>query len=235
MVLKIQDDDTLDLAALKYLFGELVFAPVDALLELADNGKLSKLAAYCTTLTILNGVPEFIARCCGETGSSPTIVDWNLSGKKYLYVYGIYRLDLISEDMMVTPNFEEHAGFLYERLRCDIAHSIVSEKIQFYKDMQGDFLGHFSFYASDPENEDWSFREIAGFSCYLPNVYKKIREGVEMFITKVESGEEELHLENARDEFMYIPGFSGTLEHKIGFLSLLEKVHERFPESRPPR
>ena len=235
MVLKIQDDDALDLAAIKYIFDELVFAPVDALLELANNGKLSKPAAYSATLSILNSVPEFIARCHGEKGCSPTITDWNLKYSKYLYVYGIYKLDLISQEIMITSSFEDHAGFLYDKLRCDIAHSIVSGKVQFYKDMQGELLGHFSYYANDFENGDYGVHKIASFNCYLPNVYKKVREGVEDYIAKIESGEEKLHLENAKSDFMETPGFMGTLEHEIGVLSLLDKIHERFPESRPRR
>ena len=233
MVLKIQDDDALDLAAIKYIFDELVFAPIDALLELANNGKLSKPAAYSATLSILNSVPEFIARCHGEKGCSPTITDWNLKYSKYLYVYGIYKLDLISQEIMITSSFEDHAGFLYDKLRCDIAHSIVSGKVQFYKEMQGELLGHFSYYANDPENGDKGVREIAGFNCYLPNVYMKVREGVEKYIAKIESGEEQLHLKNAIDDFMYIPGLSGSIEREIGFVNLLEKIHDYFPESFP--
>ena len=233
MVLQIQDDDALDLAAIKCIFGELVFAPIDALLELANIGKLSKPAAYSATLSILNSVPEFIAKCHGEKGCSPTITDWNLKHSRYLYVYGIYKLNLISEEIMITPSFEDHAEFLYEKLRCDIAHSMASGNVQFYKDMQGEHLGHFSFYANDPDNGDFGVREIAGFSCYLPNVYKKVREGVENYIANIESGEEQLHLKNAKDDFMYIPGLSGSLEREFGFVSLLEKIHDYFPENFP--
>ncbi len=237
MVLEIQDNDTLELAAIKYIFSELVFAPVDALLEFASTGKLSMLAAYSATLSIINSVPEFIARCHGEKGSAPTISKWKLNGKKYLYVYGIFKLDLISEAMMVTPYFEDHAGFLYDRLRGDIAHSIVSRKLQFYKDMQGDYLGGFSYYASDTEKGDShnNLRKIAGFNCYLPNIYRKMREGVEQYIAKIESGEEELHLQNAQADFVHIPGISGFLEQEFGFLGLLDKIHEYFPESNPSR
>ncbi len=234
MALKIKDCDRLDLAAIKYLFEDLVFAPVDALLQLADSSRLSKSAAYSSSLSILNSVPEFIARCHGENGSSPTVTDWNLKGKKYLYVYGIYKLDLISEDMMVTSDFVDHAGFLYDRLRCDIAHSIVSGRVDFYKDTHR-VLGDFSYYANDLESEDWknNVREIAGFTCHMPSLFRKIREGVEKYIARIESGKEILHLENAKSDFMYAPGFTGSLERDKGLVGMLETIREYFPESGP--
>lgn len=232
MVLKIRDADALDLAAIKGIFNELVFAPVEALLELANDGKLSKPAAYCAILSILNSVPEFIARCHGEKGCCPTIEDWKLKGKKYLYVYGIYKLGLISEEMMITPNFEDHAGFLYDRLRCDIAHSIVSGRVTFYPSKD---IGSFGYYPKECVNGHWSNEvgKIAVFTCNLRNYYMKLREGVEKYIAKIELKEEKLHLKNAITDFMYIPGLAGSLELELGFLPLLVKIHEYFPESNP--
>ncbi len=234
MVLQIRNDDALNLAAIKYIFDELVFAPVDSLLELVDKGKLSKPAAYSATLSILNSVPEFVARCHGEKGSSPSITDWEFNGKKYLYVYGIYKLDLISEEIMITSNFEDHAGFLYDKLRGDIAHSILSGSIMFLPSKD---IGGFGFNPKECVDGNWSNEvgRIVLFTCDLPNYYLKMREGVEKYIAKVESGTEKLHLENAKSDFMYAPGFTGTLESVKGFVGMLETIHKYFPESKPSR
>ena len=230
MVLKIRDADTLDLIAAKYILSELVFAPVDALIELVDSNKLSAAAGHSAILSVLNSVPEFIAKCHGERKSSPTIAKWNLNGFKYLYVFGIYELGLISNARMIL-DFQDYAGFLYHYLRCDIAHAIVSGKVRFFKEEQGD-IPSFGYHLKHQEKgiTKGNISEIADFICYVPTVYDRIREGIEEYIAKIETGEEKLDLENAKSEFWYSPGFTGYVEKEKSFVFLLNKTKEYWPD-----
>ena len=230
MAFEFNDDDKLDLIALKYIFDVIVFSPVEALLELVDIGGLSGIAGDSATLSLLNTVPEFLARCHGEDGNNPTVAEWGLEKKKYLYAFGVDKLGLINrEDMRLQ--FADYARFLYGNLRNDIAHSIVSGKVNFYKEMQGEY-GHFSYYMKDYDEAFTSenIARIASFSCHVPTLYRKVREGVERFVMQVETGEEELRIENANKEFFHIPGFLGFVEREKSLVFLLEKIKEYWPD-----
>ena len=230
MALRIRDEDSLDLIAAKYIFSELVFAPVDALIKLVDEDRLSAAAGHTAILSVLNSVPEFVAKCHGEKGSLPTFDKWNLKGSKYLYVFGIYKLGLISNVRMIL-NFQDYAGLMYHNLRCDIAHAIVSGKVSFFKEEHGDFP-LFAYHLKDQEKgiTKENISEIADFICFVPTVYDKIRAGVEKYIARLETGEAKLHLENANKQAWYSPGFSGYIEREKGFLFHLEKVKEYWPD-----
>ncbi len=230
--LEIIDEDALDLSALKHIFSELVFAPIDALINLVKDGTLGGAAGYTAVLTLLNSVPELIARCHGESGENPTVAEWNLKRTKYLYVYGIYKLGLIA-DVDMNLSFEDYAGFLYKNLRCKIAHAIVSGRVSLFADMNDDFVGVFGYHLKDQEQAITreNISQIANYSCNVPGVYIRMREGVNRYVAQIERGEEKLHLENANTDFMQIPGFTELLARQKGFVRMVETIDEYFPET----
>ena len=230
MALKIRDEDSLGLIAAKYILSELVFAPIDALVELVDNRSLSIPAGHSAILAILNSVPEFIARCHGEKGKLPAMTKWGLRGTKYLYVYGICRLDVLA-DISMNLSFKDYAGFLYTYLRCELAHALVSGRVLFFADRQINQMS-FAYYYEDLQEElnVQNISEIAHFACYVPNLYHRVKRGVEKYMKNVEEGKEEFHLENAHREAWHSPGFTEWVTNRKGHVFLIEKVKEYWPD-----
>lgn len=168
-----------------------VWSPIEAIKELREQNSPIDLVI----LSHLNALPEFIAKCQGHRGKDRKTLDCR-SGNEYLYVQGIRSLIQLDP----SPDSEREvakAQFLYENLRCQIAHSILAKKVVILTEpprmniqIDGDF-GSGWFFRADG-NRPVEDCDIECFLLYLPAFYKQIKDGVNKYVQNVKEGKCEL-------------------------------------------
>ncbi len=164
-----------------------VWKPVEAILSLREVTPSVDLAI----LSHLNAVPEFVATCQGFRGKDKKKLGC-ASGNEYKYIEGIRRL--IELDPIPNGTREiEKAKFLYQNLRCQIAHSILAKKVVILTEppsVNGNKLSEFG--------SGWIFRaegtkpieecDIERLMIHAPLFYREIRGGAERYIQGVRDG-----------------------------------------------
>lgn len=173
-----------------------LWSPIEAAMELREVNPSIDLVI----LSHLNAVPEFIAKCQGHRGKDRQQLGCQ-SGYEYLYVQGIR--SLIELDS--TPNREmeiKKAKFLYAKLRCEIAHSILAKVIVLAEPpsmdihlINDDFQDNeFQLMWLFEKIDDKPFKrgDIARLLLYVPAFYQQVKDGVNTYLQNVKEGECEL-------------------------------------------
>lgn len=164
-----------------------VWIPIEAILNLREVTPSVDLAI----LSHLNAVPEFVSTCQGFRGKDKKKLSC-ASGNEYKYVEGIR--SLIQLDPVSNGAREiEKAKFLYQNLRCQIAHSILAKKVVILTKpprVNGNTVTEFG--------SGWMFRaegtkpieecDIEQFMIYVPSFYRQMRGGAERYIQGVRDG-----------------------------------------------